>query len=276
MHRLFAIAVLGAIAVVPSGLAAQHRGFGGGMGGGMRFSGGGHFAGGGHFSGGAGRGAFAGPAIRTGSGFRSGPVVGGGFGFRRFDGGFRRFGDFDDRFRFGGVGFGHNPRFHVFFRGCVGCGFARRRFFYPYYPYAYAYPAYYPPYDYVDYASPYGSNPTVVVQSQPANYEASYENQQLAAEVRGLSEEVRQLREQQSAAQQPPRSAQNNASPERAVTTVLVFRDGHRSEITNYAVVGQTLWIFNERRATKVLISDLDLPASRAVNEERGVDFSVR
>jgi hypothetical protein len=109
-----------------------------------------------------------------------------------------------------------------------------------------------------------------VVVQQPANSGASYENQQLAEEVRGLRDEVRQLREQQSAAQQP-----RPAEPARTVTTVLVFRDGHRSEITNYAVVGQTLWIFNERKATKVLISDLNIPATRAANEERGVEFSV-
>ena len=265
MQRLLAIAILGAMAVVPTGMKAQHRGFGGGMGGGMRFSGGG------------GRGAFAGPAFRTGP-------AGGGFGFRRFGGGFRRFGDgdFDDRrfggVGFGGVGFGHHPRFRVFAGGCFGCrpGFARRRFIYPYYyPY---YPAYYPPYDYVDYGSQgYASTPTVVVQQQPANY--GYEDQQLAEEVRGLRDEVRQLREQQSATQQPQRSAvQPNSRPEepaRTITTVLVFRDGHRSEIQNYAAIGNTLWIFNERKATKILISDLDVPATRAANDERGVEFSL-
>ena len=243
MQRLLAIAVLGAIALLPSGLEAQFRGAAGGMGGGF---GGGRMGGGMGFAGGAARGAFVGPGFRPG-------FVGRGFGF-------------------GGVGF-HHPRFGVFVGGCFGCraGFARRRFFFPYsYPY-YAYPAYYPPYGYGygDYASPgYASSPTVVVQ-QPANSGASYENDQLTAEVRGLRDEVRQLREEQKAAQPQP------STPERRVTTVLVFRDGHRSEITNFAIVGQTLWIFNERKATKVLISDLNIPATRAANEERGVEFSV-
>lgn len=213
-----------------------------------------------------------------GPAFRSMPA-GGGFGFRRFGGGFdgRRFG-------FGGVGFGHHPRFRVFGGGCFGCGgrFARRSFFYPYYSYypyyPYAYPGYYSPYDYSDYAQPsYASNPTVVVQTAPANSESSYENEQLVQEVRGLREDVRQLREEQNSRQQPRQTGpQPSASAEEpARTTVLVFRDGHRSEVQNYAIAGKTLWIFNERRANKVLLSDLNIPATRTANSERGVEFSL-
>jgi len=54
-----------------------------------------------------------------------------------------------------------------------------------------------------------------------------------------------------------------------------VFRDGHRSEVQNYGIVGQTLWIFTERHARKYPLSDLDLPATKAANEQRGVEFTV-
>jgi len=56
-------------------------------------------------------------------------------------------------------------------------------------------------------------------------------------------------------------------------TTILVFRDGRRSEVQNYAIVGQTLWVFSEQRARKILVSDLDLAATKKANAERGVEF---
>ena len=37
-----------------------------------------------------------------------------------------------------------------------------------------------------------------------------------------------------------------------APMTVLVFQDGHRTEARNYAIVGQTLWIYTEQDSKKV------------------------
>jgi hypothetical protein len=58
-------------------------------------------------------------------------------------------------------------------------------------------------------------------------------------------------------------------------STVLIFRDGHRSEILNYAVVGDTLFDFGADRTHRILLADLDLPATRKANDDRGVDFQV-
>jgi hypothetical protein len=58
-------------------------------------------------------------------------------------------------------------------------------------------------------------------------------------------------------------------------STVLIFRDGHRSEILNYAVVGDTLFDLGTERTHKILLADLDLPATRKANDDRGVDFQV-
>ena len=55
--------------------------------------------------------------------------------------------------------------------------------------------------------------------------------------------------------------------------TVLVFRDQHKQEIHNYAIVGQTLWNFSPQRTQKIPLSNLDLPATEKANEDRGVDF---
>ena len=56
---------------------------------------------------------------------------------------------------------------------------------------------------------------------------------------------------------------------------ILVFRDGHRNQIQNYAVVGQTLWVFTEQRAQKIPISDLDLEATKKMNADRSVEFRL-
>jgi hypothetical protein len=58
-------------------------------------------------------------------------------------------------------------------------------------------------------------------------------------------------------------------------TTVLIFKDGHRSEVVNYAIVGDTLFQFVEGRARKIPLSDLDLAATLKVNEDQGIDFAV-
>jgi len=58
-------------------------------------------------------------------------------------------------------------------------------------------------------------------------------------------------------------------------STVLVFKDGHRSEVLNYAVVGDTLFDFAAARTHKILLGDLDLPATQEANDDRGVDFQI-
>jgi hypothetical protein len=54
--------------------------------------------------------------------------------------------------------------------------------------------------------------------------------------------------------------------------TVLVFKDGRRIEIRNYAIVGDVLYDFTSVRH-KIAIADLDLSATAKENDERGVDF---
>ena len=96
----------------------------------------------------------------------------------------------------------------------------------------------------------------------------------LAYQVGRLSEEIEQLRQQQNVRSSPP--PQTQAATERPrILTVLVFRDGHRIEIQNYAMVGQTLWVFDEKAAEKISINDLDLDATWKENRERGVRFPL-
>jgi len=57
--------------------------------------------------------------------------------------------------------------------------------------------------------------------------------------------------------------------------TLLVYRDGHQSEVQNYAIVGDTLFNLAEGRSFKILLADLDLTATLKANADRGVDFQL-
>lgn len=196
---------------------------------------------------------------RAGVTFRSGPAFGSGF----------RLGT--------GASFGHNPRFNVFV-GSRPFGHARRWSTYPYryspsyvYPYV-AYPAYplsyYDAYDYVP-----------VQPSYLYGYAAGGDNY---PDV-GLAQQMRQQKvgvyAQQPDQQSYVTNSQAAANARRVEpeaerpATVLIYRDGQRAEVRNYAVVGQTLWIFSEDRSQKVPLAQLDLEATRKANDERGIEF---
>jgi hypothetical protein len=69
------------------------------------------------------------------------------------------------------------------------------------------------------------------------------------------------------------------SEPEEPVTaqpsTVLIFKDGHQSDVVNYAIVGNTLFDFGAGRTHKILLADLDLAATRKANDDHGVDFQI-
>jgi len=159
--------------------------------------------------------------------------------------------------------FGHpgfvNPRFrhhhHVFITsGCFGYPYRCTGFYYPYS---------------TPYYSPYWAGPEYTQQPY-AEVQQTYDDTALRNQIDRLTYEVERLRQEQEARQAPPPPRLAEQTP-----TVLVFRDGHRSEVQNYGIVGQTLWVFTERRARKYPLSDLDLPATKTANEQRGVEFVV-
>lgn len=74
-------------------------------------------------------------------------------------------------------------------------------------------------------------------------------------------------------AQEPqPTEAEKPTPPQ---PTVLVFKDGHQSQVINYAIVGSTLYEIEDGKTTKVALAELDLPATVKQNDARGVDFQV-
>jgi hypothetical protein len=59
---------------------------------------------------------------------------------------------------------------------------------------------------------------------------------------------------------------------------VLVFRDGHRQEVSSYSIIGPALYASgsywtNGYWTQKILLADLNLPATFQANQERGVNF---
>ena len=76
-----------------------------------------------------------------------------------------------------------------------------------------------------------------------------------------------------AAAPEDPAEPPEPVAPQPA--TVLVFKDGHKTDVQNYAIVAGTLFDFTEGRSRKIPLSDLDLPATQKANDDRGVDFQV-
>lgn len=78
----------------------------------------------------------------------------------------------------------------------------------------------------------------------------------------------------QQVAQAPPAAAAEPEDP--GPMTTLVYRDGHKAEIRNYAVVGPNLLDLTKAPVIKKIpLDSLDLEATRRQNEENGVDFHL-
>lgn len=243
----------------------------------------------------------------SGGGFRSAPSGGfrssGTAGFRSARGGFRSgpgfrtfgpvqrtggFSSFAPSNRFSSRNFASSRhvfinrrfgfrRFHHrfgFFDGCFGCfsPFLFSGGFFLGSPF-YSYPGFYGDY----YGDNYGYNPPA---PQPVVVNADNGNSvELASEVQQLTDEVADLRSEEDRRYNEDRARASSgatlSAKEPAVATVFVFRDGHRISAKNYAIAGQTLWIFNEQSARKYQLTELDAQATEQVNAANGVEFHL-
>jgi hypothetical protein len=170
------------------------------------------------------------------------------------------------------VAFRHNLRSNIFFgNSCFTSPFLDpffcRQFFFRN-RFLFAQPVFLP--------YPVSTAPTYQSAEQPPS-SIAYQEGDLPRQVERLTDEVERLRDEEASREQ---ARQAVLQPRRSVedkeaTTILVFRDGRRSEIQNFAIVGQALWVFTEQRARKILVSDLDVGATKEVNTGRGVDFRL-
>jgi hypothetical protein len=99
----------------------------------------------------------------------------------------------------------------------------------------------------------------MVVEQPPARYPYGEPD---AAQVHPIHDQL--APQEQSAA----RDAQPNEP------SVLIFRDGHQQEISNYAIMGQTVYVF-DKRAQKISFADLNVPATIKANDDRGLEFKI-
>jgi hypothetical protein len=82
---------------------------------------------------------------------------------------------------------------------------------------------------------------------------------------------TRTMAAQQNSAMQPARELP---------PAVLVFRDGHKEEITRYTIIGGTIYTSsdywnNGSWTRKVPIAELNVPATLELNRERGANFNL-
>jgi hypothetical protein len=255
MRRLISIAAFALLLALP--LWAQRGGHGGGGHGGMSGGRGGGFAG---HSGGGGQ---VSGGMHGGAGFSHGPVRSSRSSFSQ------------QPFLHNGHNGHHghhngNVHFHTFgvHNNCFGWNC--RGSVYPWWG-----SAYYDPWWY----------------DSGSSYDEAYERDRAVANEmnRQSLEEQRMRRQEESDGDEDsyaPRSATRRSAPSRegneeqraesiSPATVLVFRDQHRREISNYAIVGQTLWNFASGRTEKIALAGLDLPATEKANDDRGVTFRV-
>lgn len=128
---------------------------------------------------------------------------------------------------------------------------------------------YYPSYDY--YGSSYNAAQNDIAQQQQDMQQQDRQQQ----DIDRLENEVASLREQRESQSRETRVPEPESKSVIATPTLLIFRDKHTQDVQNYAIVGGTLWIFNEQRATKLPLSWLDIDATTKANEDRGVDFQL-
>jgi hypothetical protein len=143
-------------------------------------------------------------------------------------------------------------------------------YMYPYAPYYYgAYAPYALDYDYDD--SPYTG---YIAGTFNSNSGYAYPPQYLPSpnyySPNSSPPPVSSTPEPQSYQQKP----NSHAGDEPSELTVLVFRDGHRQEVANYAIMGPTLFVLSGSRS-RIPVAELDIPATERENQSRGLDFHV-
>ena len=162
-----------------------------------------------------------------------------------------------------GFGF-HNPAFG--FNHHHGNGFVTPIFGSFYVPYAY--PVYV-----MDY--PVDDSMAADYASRPVDRSTIDAQEMVRHELDSLRSEIEDYRADLYSQRQAEQAPTKPEAQEPQIPTVLVFKDGHQLEVTNYAIVGNTLYDVSGGRTKKVALAELDLPATVKQNDQRGLDFRV-
>lgn len=134
-------------------------------------------------------------------------------------------------------------------------------------------------YGFVPYAVaiPYAPDDEGTADNAESDYDADYQGGPTVFDRRGSGEESyvppvendlaphsRQVSAQDALASEAPQPQ-----------TVLVFRDGHKVEVGNYAILGDTLFDLTPGHPRRIALASLDLDATRQQNDDRGVVFQL-
>ena len=159
----------------------------------------------------------------------------------------------------------------------------RNNLSYPFYP-AYYYNPYLSSYDdsYVEGNSSLpGAGTFNTVQQPPANEgDAQYPQYRPYVESNSVIDSHGHIYDRRPERAPEPSSAeaaQPASSPstqDDEIRTLLIFKEGRQLEVSNYAIMGSTLYLFaGDHR--KISLADIDLDATRKANDERGTEFRV-
>jgi hypothetical protein len=136
---------------------------------------------------------------------------------------------------------------------------------------AYSIPYYYPAddsaygYDYVG-----AGNPDLYSGPPLGQYDPSLH---IVAEQPPLNAYTRNM-PQPEAQVQPEPPARSLPDDKPGDPTTLIYRNGHHEEVNSYAIMGDSLYIFDQGRK-KVALGDLDIAATVKANDDRGVEFRL-
>jgi hypothetical protein len=150
---------------------------------------------------------------------------------------------------------------HHHHQGFFGGGFPVISYGYPY-----AYPVAVPvavPDGYDD--DQYNGGPTIFDRRGPGPSNRR-EEEHYARDDRDAREEAPETRSAEPAMQEPVANQP---------VTAVVFKDGHSIELANYAIIGSTLYDLTPGHNRKILLADIDVPATEKQNDDRGVDFNL-
>ncbi len=157
------------------------------------------------------------------------------------------------------------------------------------------YPIYYSPYGYYDTQTNDQPQPSATNYEQPMEDEGpgltvfehrreyqligdspEYRRQQQNDRYADQTTDAREDRKR--SAEPEPKEVIAAATPEEVVSTILIFRDGSHREIHNYALMGNGIYDLSVKPGQgrmKILLADLDIPATVAANDQRGIEFKV-
>lgn len=98
--------------------------------------------------------------------------------------------------------------------------------------------------------------------------------------TRPNSDSADRMRDRSQVSEEPPRrsrpaEASEPPKDDNAPTTVFIFKDGHKLETKNFAIMGSTLYDLSSGAVKKVQLAELDKDATTKANDDRGIQVKL-